>query len=738
MVFPLDEPLVPGVILGNNFESSTLPLSSEIIVGSDETLTAVFEEVIVNSTDSAANPLETKTVSSALDFEPTADNNGNHTQENKKRTNTPFDKTPPKKRQIFQAKWKASMARLAYNSGKAHVSLRGKERPARSMKPGCTASCKKNCQGKVTPEQRQIHFQKYWNTQNKVLQWLFLAKLVTVSDVKRRRVDVEDDETPFRKHSYEYHLLDENDRPVPVCQTMFLHTFDISIKVVRSALVKNSPDKRGKHENRRKLALELIDSVKAHIKSFPLVESHYCRVNTRKKYLDENLSVAKMHRLYLFNHVESHPHTATLRQYRDIFNTYFNLSFFKPKKDQCFQCSEWKAFTEQEKLAHPEKLAAYDEHVKNKQLVRDLKWLDKVKSRDREANAVAGSPVMRVITFDLQKVFLCPKSDVGEFFYKSKLSCYNFTVFDCTVKEAHCYCWDQTIGDRGANEMSSCVYRYITELVKKGVNEIHIYSDSCSAQNKNQFLFSMYFWLSRKLKIKIIHRYLEKGHTQMEADSVHARIEKNIRNQDIYLPKQWYGLIKTARVKKPHYFVTEVSQNDILNMKELSERFQWSKVTISKIREIVFDCSSTGSIAFKCQLENESTIVNILNKRPGRPINWSTLGEPKPLYSRRRPLKPKLLKDLRWFVSKNYIPMAYVDCFKALLAQPEEEDELEDDNAEDDIPQEITPADNALAALYEQDESNMDPVAEDENMGQNNDKPINEDDDASTDSDIYD
>jgi len=482
---------------------------------------------------------------------------------------------------------------------------------------------------------------------------------------------------------------------ITVCQTMFLHTFDVSIKTVKSALTKNSPDKRGKHNNRIRLNEALIHSVKTHIKRFPVVESHYCRADTRRKYLNEDLSLAQMHRLYLMDHDKANPNTATLRQYRDIFNTYFNLGFFKPKKDQCSVCAEWKAFNGEEKLAHPEKAAEIADHVKKKQIVRKMKQQDKANSRDKEKNP--GLSKMRVISFDLQKVFLTPRSEVGEFFYKRKLSSYNFTVFDCTVKEAYCYCWDQTIGGRGANEMASYIYDYILFLVSKGVTEIIIYSDSCSAQNKNQYLFSMYYWISIKHNLTIIHRYLEKGHTQMEADSVHGRIEKKIKHTDLYLPQQWYGFIKTARVKKPHYVVKEVTQKDVLNMKELGKYFQWSKVPITKIREIVFDTNSPpGSISFKNDLESDSIVVRILTKEPGRPVNWVTLQPPKAAYKEKIPLKKKLRDDLEWFLNKNYIPAAYIDRFRALI-EYETHDELQSE--EDDTPQEIIPEAHAIEAL---------------------------------------
>lgn len=43
----------------------------------------------------------------------------------------------------------------------------------------------------------------------------------------------------------------------------------------------------------------MIDEVREHIKKFPVIESHYCRENTKRKYLEEGLSIGKMYKLYI-------------------------------------------------------------------------------------------------------------------------------------------------------------------------------------------------------------------------------------------------------------------------------------------------------------------------------------------------------------------------------------------------------------------------------------------------------
>lgn len=78
------------------------------------------------------------------------------------------------------------------------------------------------------------------------------------------------------------------------------------------------------------------DEARDHIKSFPVMESHYCRESTKKKYLEEGLSIAKMYRMYVTDVGKGRDESDLVSQsmYEKIFNTEFNYGFFVPKKDR--------------------------------------------------------------------------------------------------------------------------------------------------------------------------------------------------------------------------------------------------------------------------------------------------------------------------------------------------------------------------------------------------------------------
>jgi hypothetical protein len=67
-----------------------------------------------------------------------------------------------------------------------------------------------------------------------------------------------------------------------------------------------SPDGRGKHANRpNRIPDDVVARIDSHIKSFPRQTSHYTLNASPDKYLSADLSVRRMHHLYL---IKFEPH----------------------------------------------------------------------------------------------------------------------------------------------------------------------------------------------------------------------------------------------------------------------------------------------------------------------------------------------------------------------------------------------------------------------------------------------
>ena len=87
-----------------------------------------------------------------------------------------------------------------------------------------------------------------------------------------------------------------------VCKSFYLSTLVISQRMVYNFNQKKNeltgmlkPDGRGKHNKDANVSDEQKNGVISHIDSFPVIEYHYCRAKTNKKYLEAGLSIQKMY-----------------------------------------------------------------------------------------------------------------------------------------------------------------------------------------------------------------------------------------------------------------------------------------------------------------------------------------------------------------------------------------------------------------------------------------------------------
>lgn len=270
--------------------------------------------------------------------------------------------------------------------------------------------------------------------------------------------------------------------------------------------------------------------------SLPKLESHYCRASTSKFYLEPMWnSKTKLYKLYTEdfckNRLEKPLSIAIFHKEFDMKN----LSLYRPKKDLC----DIRVAFETGNL--PEE--KYQEHV-NKARAE--------KSKDHE------SP-NEVFTMDLQSVLLCPKSTVSSLYYKTKLIVHNFTIYDIKRHQGYCYLWNESEGSITSNEFTSIIVHFLeghinTYLPPEGHKDINIilWSDGCGYQNRNVTLSNGLFNFAMDKGVTIIQKYLQKGHTQMEVDSVHSVIERQIRNKKINIPADYVYVCKTACQKKPY------------------------------------------------------------------------------------------------------------------------------------------------------------------------------------------
>ncbi|XP_045455137.1 uncharacterized protein LOC123666182 [Melitaea cinxia] len=578
-----------------------------------------------------------------------------------------------KKRNRNPQKWKKNVLKRIKNSGKEYISRSGKKVDAKVMKPPC--NCRLQCRTKFSDEMRKEIFESYWNLASLQRQRDFLWSCVQLSNISCRRV--KNVEKP-RKPNCSFSFL-KNGQSIKICKRFLVNTLDISERTLRTvieALQSSSSmapvDNRGKHKNRKTTDPEILLSIENHINSIPRIESHYLRANTSREFIDGGLTIAEMHRNYVEQRVQLNKEAASYDTYAYVFNTKFNISFFVPKKDQCDLCMSFQNAVGEEK---DKLLPEYNSHQKEKQLSREEKSKDIKICKEPDSNTL-------VAIYDLQAVMPVPLGESSAFFYKSKLNCLNFTVTDVKSKSTDCYFWHEGLGNRGAVEIGTCIFKFLEKIALESPSmDIVFYSDNCCGQQKNRFIFSMYAYAVKTLPIKsITHKFLVRGHTQNEGDNAHSIIERAIKSAKksgpIYVPDQYVQIIRNARKKGNPYLVHEMDYTDFYDWKALTDdlgvnfnkNLDGDIIKLSEIRVIKFEKGSNVYI-YKTSYDKEAQwsqcdIHSSKRRNQRHPSSNITL---KKAYNARICISERKKEDLRHLINTNIIPKYYEAFYQSIF-----------------------------------------------------------------------
>lgn len=482
---------------------------------------------------------------------------------------------PKRKRHIEESNdghdnktWKRSRTKECRMLGKGYVGFKRQnskishdvERGPRTQKPTCNSNkCKisKNrfCSS-FTEENRKQIFEHFWKCtwDEKRLYVINMVRKV----VKKRETAGTDESR--RNFTLEYHLKYANNDSKQVCKTMFLGTLGLNEWMVKNWVDKSDhglPHKGGQFEDdeeeqvddpnsgtenirhRQSRSLDKKKHLNDWIVSLPKMESHYCRNNSKRLYLEGPFNTKQeIYDLYLekckIDNVTPFKRNSVMKVFEEN-----RISIFKPRKDQCDTCISYKTkqVTDEE----------YNKHIIEKNRAREEKEIDKEKAKAGEC---------MVFTVDLQSVNLCPKTMASSLYYCMKLKVYNLTIFDLGRGQCFTYWWNECDGELEASVFASIVIKHIQNIclpLPEKCKKVIFYSDGCGYQNRNNILANALLNFSIEYGLNIEHKYLVKGHSQMECDSAHALIERSVKNKDIYLPSDYVKIAKECKKTKPYY-----------------------------------------------------------------------------------------------------------------------------------------------------------------------------------------
>ncbi|KAL4707280.1 hypothetical protein ACJJTC_019818 [Scirpophaga incertulas] len=602
-------------------------------------------------------------------------------------TNNPIDsevdiKKKTRKRLRQPQIWKKNKKKCLKNLGKSYVTYKGKVIQAKKLKAPCAETCRLKCSEKIDGEQRLSIFNNFWKLGELSRQRDFVSKCIKEVKPKYSLHN----ENSKRSLNLAYHFIVDSET-IRVCKRFFQATLDIGHSFITTIKKKTSStgtileDMRGKCSKGNSLPDTIKNGVSEHINTYPRKESHYCRSSTSREYLDGDLNLSLMYRQYKEWCVANEKPLAKKGTYEHIFTTEFNISFYRPKKDQCSLCCSYNNMTSEDKL---ELESTYQTHIQEKEMCRGEKKVDIELCQTDERKVIC--------CFDMQAVLQTPAGNDSLFFYKRRLNVYNCTVYDITKKTAHCYLWDETLGGKGCDEVGTCILQFLKEFCSG--KHVLFYTDNCSAQNKNKYLLALYHYAMKVFQVQsITHKYFIVGHTQNEGDSVHSTIEQEksriLRNGSVFVPSQWRSIIQCAKKKGNPYHVHDIDFTDIIDLKELLKQFgknfslntDGDRVVWNNIKKMYMQHTNPYIVFYLDTYLPNSTMksFDVRHKMRSPAILEMTLTNK---FRTRPPISDLKKKDLISLCQSKVIPRVYWDYYENLPASSELNVEVEHDEEE--------------------------------------------------------
>jgi len=255
---------------------------------------------------------------------------------------------------------------------------------------------------------------------------------------------------------------------------------------------------------------------------------------------------------------------------------------------------------------------------------------------------------------DLQCVLMSPSLQASALYYRTKLCVHNFTVFDCVTRDTDCYVWHEFEGGLSAHEFASCVYKYLCS--DTSYDTYIIYSDGCTYQNRNATMAKAISRFAQKFEKTVYQKFLVRGHTQMEVDSVHSTIERALKGKPVYCPADYVRYIGCVR-QVPHPYVVHyldysffLDFSNICSLKSIRPGRASGDPHVTHLRALRY--SPDGDISYQLSLD---TAWASLPKKRGETTEQQN--DPTPLHTQRRKLaaaKYQHLQELKSVIPADY------------------------------------------------------------------------------------
>lgn len=519
---------------------------------------------------------------------------------------------------------------------------------------------------------------------NKIDQDKFILTLLLIKNPER--TDRHKSERKQR-NVIKYYIPNKVGDKIPVCLKIFSQVTSFSprrLNILCSKFLStaSSPKENRGGSRKTRNSDEVSTSIIEFISKLKCKKSHYARNDSSRSYLPPQWSVNFLFEQWKKKRICINKPIASRGKFHSIFTGNFNLGFGHPRQDVCSYCSELSV-----------KIKTENDNEKKEELSNELKS-HQIFSKIFSKTMLTVKPGSINVSFDMMQNQAIPKLSVTDTFYSRQIWLYNLTFVinfsnsEQSPENCHLYTWLESESARGPNEVCSILLHFLGILedrVRKesSITVLNLFSDSCSAQNKNQFIVAtLLYYMNTKNTIfeRINHIFPVRGHSYMPPDQVFGRIEKCLRKEEIIVsPHQYYDIFK--KFTTVHVLNKDYVMYDIKNIVKTFMKPNVIKTTEQKVFTY-YKGIKTVSVSSKYD-NNPSTTQTISVLKRGTSLTVLDRKTILPKVNYVKPPKQNDVKNLmRFFVIPEEAKEFYIDIFK-----PKEPNQKEDDHEdENDIP----------------------------------------------------
>ncbi|XP_063216697.1 uncharacterized protein LOC134527714 [Bacillus rossius redtenbacheri] len=573
--------------------------------------------------------------------------------------------------------YKCQRIKRARLQGKEYANYRGNVVKTKSTTESCR--CARKCYDKIDIAQRGKLLDAIHSFSCKNEQDIYLQGLLDAVPIKHRRPR-NGDKSGKRSSSFTFHVVIQ-ERRVKVCKKAFIQLYGVSAKRVRRLqtllLCGQTPkDMRGQQNNRKSVPVGDVQAIKDHISSFPVKISHHA--SKEYKYLDAQLDIKKMHTLFK----EKFPDCKVKYSfYYKIFRENFNLHFGRPQIDTCGECEQLKV-----KIKNPnpnecaKRVAMAELAIHERRSNKFYTSMKDTKHICKNNDSVLG------LTFDYMQNISLPCIPVQELFYYRQLSVFPFAIHNLKTDEASLFLYHEGQANKGPNETCSFLHKYISDNVPPCVKELHLYSDACGGQNKNNCMVRFLLSLTDTNRFDIIiHRFPIRGHSYLACDRDFALVKRVLKKTDrYYVPMEVCQLITSAGVPGK-FTVNMVTSDDVLDFKnwwpshykktclslesqiKAVPRSQKQDFAVSRFVEFQYNSRHKGTVVASEFIGGLVSHTFVLRQSSDKSLN-PTIPVQKAYPAKNVPINAKKIIDLKKVL--RYVPGEHRDFYDEIIQWP--------------------------------------------------------------------